>query len=196
MNKLNISAFHAFTIKYSGISNRITTEIQVSDAYDPTSPPDSPYSHHKTTALWDTGATKSVVTRATVNALSLSSVGSTIVNHAGGSSQSNTYLVNILLPNNVGVAGVLVSECEDIAGNFGAIVGMDIICQGDLSLTNSNGQTWMTFRIPSIHAIDYVAEANKLTFSGIGRNDPCPCGKKDGSGKSVKFKRCHGLIIQ
>jgi len=26
----------------------------------------------------------------------------------------------------------------------------------------------------------------------IGRNDPCPCGAKDASGKPVKFKRCHG----
>ncbi len=26
----------------------------------------------------------------------------------------------------------------------------------------------------------------------IGRNDPCPCGARDASGKPVKFKKCHG----
>ncbi|MBI3616408.1 MAG: preprotein translocase subunit SecA [Candidatus Omnitrophica bacterium] len=26
----------------------------------------------------------------------------------------------------------------------------------------------------------------------VGRNDPCPCGKVDGEGKPVKYKKCHG----
>ena len=26
----------------------------------------------------------------------------------------------------------------------------------------------------------------------VGRNDPCPCGKLDGAGKPIKYKKCHG----
>jgi len=32
-------------------------------------------------------------------------------------------VVNLILPNKVGFAGVLVSECPDVVGDFGAIVG-------------------------------------------------------------------------
>jgi preprotein translocase subunit SecA len=28
--------------------------------------------------------------------------------------------------------------------------------------------------------------------SKVGRNDPCPCGAKDASGKPIKYKKCHG----
>jgi uncharacterized protein YecA (UPF0149 family) len=26
-----------------------------------------------------------------------------------------------------------------------------------------------------------------------GRNDPCPCGKKDANGRNIKYKKCCGL---
>jgi hypothetical protein len=94
----------------------------------------------------------------------------------------------------VGVAGVLVSEFpQAIPGGFEAIIGMDVICLGDFSITNARGQTWMSFRMPPCEHIDYVADANRIRFSGTGRNAPCPCGKKDDSGKPVKYKRCHGV---
>ncbi len=68
---------------------------------------------------------------------------------------------------------------------------MDIMGAGDLSLTNHNGQTWFTFRLPSIGTHDYVEEFNARkpftrSQAKIGRNDPCPCG----SGK--KYKKCCG----
>lgn len=184
--------FRAFTIIYNGIADRIITQVKISQAFEPSRPPTPLPFHCETQALWDTGATRSVITRATKDALGLVPVGATMVNHAGGSSQANTYLVNFVLPNNVGVVGVLVSECPDIAGSFGAIIGMDIITKGDISITNVHRQTWMTFRTPSIDTIDYVAEANKIKFASVGRNDPCPCGKKDSSGRRIKFKKCCG----
>jgi len=87
---------------------------------------------------------------------------------------------------------VVVTECEEIA-HFGFILGMEIIARGDLSITNYDNQTWVSFRVPSLAGIDYVQEFNKLQFAGVGRNDPCPCGKQDANGKVIKFKRCHGL---
>ncbi len=188
----DIPAFHAFTIKHNVRVNRIVTPVKLSKAFIPDNSSQSPYPPIDTTALWDTGATKSVITKATIDRLGLIPVGTTIVNHAGGSSESNTYLINVVLPNNVGVAGVLVNACENIVGDFGVIIGMDIITKGDLSITNTNDQTCMTFRTPSIGTTDYVAEANKINYAGIGRNAPCPCGKKDEHGKPVKFKYCHG----
>lgn len=181
--------YHAFTQKYPGLTNRIITPVHVAAAFDPTNPPSNP-KFITTAALWDTGATQSVVTEATAKTLGLVTTGKSLVHHAGGKGHYNTYLVNFLLPNQVGVSGVLVSECPDVVGPFGAIIGMDIIMGGDLAITNHNGQSWVTFRYPSQGGVDYVAEHNALpqqAISGkVGRNQQCPCG----SGK--KYKKCHG----
>ncbi|SRR6266567_1460326 len=182
--------FHAFTQKYPGITNRIITTIYVAAAFDPAKPPANP-KFHPTSALWDTGASQSVIAESTAKTLGLVTTGKSLVHHAGGKVMANTYVVNIGLPNQVGVHGVLVSECPDPEHNqFGAIIGMDTITMGDLSVTNLNGSTWVTFRLPSIASVDYVAESQKLTQQAVspkvGRNQPCPCG----SGK--KYKKCHG----
>lgn len=145
----------------------------------------------RTTALWDTGATKSVITRATAELLKLVKVGEVQVHHAGGISTSPTYIVNFLLPNKVGIVGLQVTECEDTGGNFGAIIGMDVIASGDFSITNVDGKTCMSFRLPSIETVDYVLAANNIIYANVGRNDPCPCGKTKKNGKPMKFKDCH-----
>ncbi len=188
--------FQAFTAKFSGRADRIITAVSVSQAFDPRKPPTPLPRESNTTALWDTGASKSVISVDLAKSLALVPVGKAQVNHAAGSVLSPTHLVNFKLPNQVGIAGALVTEfSKSLAGGFDAIVGMDIITIGDLSITNVAGTTWVSFRTLSCVAIDYVAEANRLRFAGVGRNDPCPCGKTDPKGKRVKFKRCHGLSL-
>src|SRR5664279_114133 len=118
--------FQAFTITFKGTADRIITNVHLSVAFDPANPPNPTPPMLPTTALWDTGATRSVISSAMVGALGLNPTGTTNVNHAGGASLSNTYVVNFGLPNQVAVAGVLVTEFAAIAGGFGAIVGMDI----------------------------------------------------------------------
>lgn len=110
--------------------------------------------------------------------------------HAAGTTQSPTYLVNFGLPNRLLISGVLVSEFTSSAGQFEAIVGMDVITSGDLSLTHVGGKSCMSFRIPSIAENDFVRESNRRLFLGVGRNDPCPCGAKR-DGRPLKYKHCH-----
>lgn len=156
--------YMAFTQKYQGMTNRIVVPLGITPAFSPNDHPDGniPYVVTEKNALWDTGATASVLTKATVKELNLIPVGTTMVNHAGGSNTSNTYLVNFYLPNRVAIAGVLVTECDDIAGDFGAIIGMDIIAKGDFSITNVDRKTCISFRIPSMESIDYVEQHNRL----------------------------------
>lgn len=184
--------FHAFTVKHNGISQRILIPVRILPAFDPQDPPHPLPNAYETPALWDTGATNSMITPKTAETLGLIPVGIAEINHAGGCSQVSAYLVNLILPNGVGVPGVQVSVCVAPVTDFGAIIGMDIIAGGDMSITNVAGQTWMSFRTPSIQAIDYVSEANRLKFAGTARNAPCPCGKQGSDGKAVKYKNCHG----
>ncbi len=196
--------FHAFTVKYTGITNRITTEVLLFPAFDPKQYPNGPpFKPFKTIALWDTGATNSVITANTAKALNLVSIGLTKMKHADAEVDCNSYLVNIFLPNRVGIPGIRVIECQNDNSGFGAIIGMDIITSGDISITNVNGKTIMTFRIPSIKTIDYVDEAETIkrnaklkTISNIAKlvspNKPCPCGKKSKSGRRLKYRECCG----
>lgn len=187
------SSFNAFTANYDGLANRIITEIKLSQVFDPRNPPIPLPPAITTTALWDTGATKSVITPSVAKDLGVVAVNKTTMISAHGSAECNVYLVNLYLPNKVALPGVLVCECADTA-HFGVIIGMDVICRGDFSITNVNGKTSVSFRIPSIAAIDYVQEAQdsdteqlrKVIIPHVGRNDPCPCK----SGK--KYKKCHG----
>mgnify|MGYP003298516742 CR=1 FL=1 len=41
------------------------------------------------------------------------------------------------------------------------LIGMDVIRYGDFTISNYNGKTKMSFRIPSIQETDYVEEARK-----------------------------------
>jgi len=93
--------------------------------------------------------------------------------------------VNFGLPNGVLVAGILATEFPASHTQFSAIIGMDVICLGDFAITNANGRSTISFRVPACEEIDYVLEAHRLTFRGTPRNAPCPWG----SGK--KFKHCH-----
>lgn len=107
---------------------------------------------------------------------------------ASGESYQNTYLVNVLLANKVEVYQLRVTEGV-ISGPAEVLIGMDIIGSGDFAVTNKDGKTVFTFRIPSVERIDFVKNPYKekpiqaiQAIQKIGRNEPCPCG----SGKKYK----------
>jgi preprotein translocase subunit SecA len=68
------------------------------------------------------------------------------------------------------------------------LIGMDIIARGDFAVTNYDGKTVFSFRMPSVEQIDFVEQLRKgqpaRVPPKVGRNAPCPCG----SGK--KYKNC------
>jgi len=100
---------------------------------------------------------------------------------------TNTYMVNIWLPNKVVFGELRVTEGK-LSGETEVLIGMDIISSGDFAVTNYDGKTVFTFRFPSAECIDFVKKIRQQSMlkglNKIGRNDPCPCG----SGK--KYKHC------
>ncbi|RZK01475.1 MAG: hypothetical protein EOO43_24520, partial [Flavobacterium sp.] len=139
-----------------------------------------------------------VITDKVVKQLGLIATGMSVVSTANGTVNQPTYIVDIQLPNNVTIKDVTVTGVAALSGNCDVLIGMDIINIGDFSITNNNGVTCMSFRIPSSHEIDYVknptwkhgqqanTQKNTDKFANVSRNAPCPCD----SGK--KFKHCHG----
>ena len=153
--------FSALTINAPGLLNRICSEVGICTAFDPERPPSVLPQVHKVTGLWDTGASKSAISPSVVERIGAHPVGSTRVSTAGGEKAATTYMVNMILPNQVGFSGVLVARLQDMVG-FDTIIGMDIITAGDFAITNMRGRTCVTYRFPSVKRLDFVEEANEI----------------------------------
>lgn len=150
---------NALTVRSKGISNVIASKVSISMPFIGNPSAQEGFVLKEFVAIWDTGATNSVITKKVVDALNLVPTGQTEVHTAGGAHLMNTYLVNITLPGNVMIQGVRVTEAN-IADGVDVLIGMDIITMGDFSVTNFEGKTVMSFRMPSCCEIDFVPEAN------------------------------------
>ena len=193
----NRPPIRVFTTSFNGLAREIINDCGVSLPFDGRlSPNDNPPKIHPVKALWDTGATGSAITPKVAKLLGLIPSTKANVQHADGISLQNVYYVNIYLPNKVIVPFVKVTECKNIIGKFGIIIGMDIISLGDFAITNVGYKTTFSFRMPSLKTIDYVKEFNDtyhkpiIAEKKLGRNDPCYCGS------GLKFKNCHGKKTQ
>lgn len=118
-------------------------------------------------ALWDTGATTSCISEYVVKKLALVPTGRINIATPSSVSERNTYLVDIILPNNFKVCDLMVVDSEIGAQNIGMLIGMDIIMQGDFSVSNYNKQTVFTFRVPSEEKTDYVKEMRIANVVGL-----------------------------
>ena len=90
----------AFTTSYTGRTNVLKNEVQISQAFDPLSAPKLP-KLKKFIAIWDTGATSSVITQKVASDCGLKPIGMAKVHHAKGETTTPVYLASIFLPNKV-----------------------------------------------------------------------------------------------
>jgi predicted aspartyl protease len=150
---------NSFTCKYKGRTYQLITECKVCKAFNPSAHTGNYPELVTFNALWDTGATGTVITKKVAEALGILPTGQSLVHHANGSDIVNTYIVNIMLPNNVGIPEVDVTE-GDLTG-FDILIGMNIIQYGDFSVSCKNGNTVFSFQLPSTRELDFVSEHKK-----------------------------------
>ena len=185
-----------FTTTFNARARVLITPARVFPAFDPSKTSKHP-SGFEVQAIWDTGATHTVITASLAKKCGLKPISIAEVYNAGDKKpkRAHVYMINLHLPSNVGFSSLRVTE-GILRGEPEMLIGMDIISQGDFAVTNKDGKTVMSFRIPSIQRIDFVKNepptpgvvSNKKLTAGpkVGRNAPCPCG----SGK--KYKNCCG----
>jgi len=162
--------FHAITSKArNGKLREIRTDVEIFVSRDIAKLFNVPRNSFKTQALWDTGATNTVISEKVATQLGLVPTGKTTCNAVNQQYQADTYIVDIGLPNKLMINGVQVTAGKNL-GNFDLLIGMDIITLGDMAITNSNGITWFSFRYPPDPLrIDYVERANEIMNKQIRR---------------------------
>ena len=155
--------FQAFTIKYNGITNVLFSEVGISEAHDLKDQSKTP-EVVTVRAIWDTGATCTVITKKLAEKIGLVPTGKTNITVVGGNNSTleNTYIVNVYLPNKVCMIFVRIVEVSGLTGDAEVLIGMDIIGSGDFSIFQENGKTIMTYRYPSIGGTDFVVEAGNI----------------------------------
>lgn len=170
---------HAFTTRYRGRTRVIFSKVGVCLPLTKQEAENGSVKLKDYTAIWDTGATNSCITKKVAADLNLQPTGIAEVRHADGKSSVNTYLVNISLPNKIMVGQVRVTEVQLISdanipddNQPQLLIGMDIIGMGDFAVTHANGNSAFSFRIPSVEEIDFVPESddNNIRETGVNRH--------------------------
>ncbi|MDR3165583.1 MAG: SEC-C domain-containing protein [Synergistaceae bacterium] len=179
---LSSDQVRCFTSRYNSRSNVLANEVKIQEWDNP----ESKARIVTATALWDTGATNTVMRPEVIAQLGISPFSYTRISTPSGNKDCGQYYINVDLPNEVRIRRI--PAIEAIPSNCDVLIGMDIIGLGDFAVTNHDGKTAFSFRMPSIQEIDFAGYTYRpvKTVDEPGRNDPCPCG----SGK--KYKRCCG----
>lgn len=99
-----------------------------------------------------------MITEAVSDRCGLAATGIAQVHGVHGVKATETYLVNIVLPDKVVFTALRVTKGEIRDADI--LIGMDIINKGDFSVTNCDGHSQFSYRTPSIEHIDYVAQFN------------------------------------
>ena len=153
MKDLSYPNFSFFSY-YHGLSNRLINLVNIVNPCQPTK-------SVIVNALWDTGAQCSLISMSVVEKLGLTANGKMKIKTPSGEKEFDTYMVDAIIPaeeEGVRFTGIQVAESMIGSQNVDFLVGMNIICMGDFAVSNYNGRTAFTFRMPSMNETNYRAQ--------------------------------------
>lgn len=105
-------------------------------------------------SLWDTGASVTLISARVAKVLGLTSIGkSGVSGYNQGIDVKDTFLVHIGLPTCDIITNIMAMEFD--TDEYDVVIGMDVICNGDMAITNKDDKTTFSFRIPSEQEIDF-----------------------------------------
>ncbi len=147
----------AFTTQFDNKVRVLKTKIGISPYKK--NQPINPQPAAEGLAIWDTGATGTVISPGVASSLNLKPIGKRPIAGVTGQSQANEYIVNLFLPNRVQLRGVPVVEADVLGAQV--LIGMDIITMGDFAVTNHGGRTKLSYQMPSTNDVDFVRDIEK-----------------------------------
>lgn len=114
-------------------------------------------------ALWDTGATSTMVTHNIARKMSLPQIDTMKITGVNSMEEkAPVYILDLLIPPNIAVMNTRVA-----AGNIGddidILIGMDIIQMGDFNISNAGGKTKFSWCVPPHdNPVNLVEKSNKV----------------------------------
>lgn len=110
-----------------------------------------------THAIWDTGATISAVTQKVSAELSLEPISFVRSRGVFGERTVKVFRTQLSFEHTDTVLETLMIGCDELSADptedIGALIGMDVIRQGDFVISNFADATTMCFRLPSMEQI-------------------------------------------
>jgi large-conductance mechanosensitive channel len=116
-------------------------------------------------AVWDTGATRTVISNSLQNQLGLFPVRKVMAMGVNSIIQADMTEISIRLTDGIIMPNIEVVVSELNSGSCQILIGMDIISLGDFSISNANGETVFSFVVPPfqdrVDLFDKANEANR-----------------------------------
>lgn len=134
-----------FTEKYKSIQRKLINSAVV----------ESEKEHVPVKAQWDTGATGTCISKELASKLKLIPTGLVNVHTPSGIGTMNKYMINLVLNNEVRFVNLSVMDSEIGKQGIDVLIGMDIISNGDFAVSNYDGKTYFSFRLPSQEHVEY-----------------------------------------
>jgi hypothetical protein len=146
---------YAFDAEFPTVVRELVTDVSIFP---------SPNSQGiKTYAVWDTGATHSVLSPKIANNLQLIPIDSSLVSGINHSQYADIVIASIGLANGLLLPDIRFSVC-DIPGTD-VLIGMDIIMMGDFAISNGDGKTLFSFAIPPFkNKVSYTEKADSINI--------------------------------
>ena len=143
------TAWRSFTVNFHKLVNEIKLPVGVGKPVG---------TLHRFTAVWDTGATSTVISKKVVEVLGLEDIIDQVDTYsADGAGKADAYYVDVQLLNGVQFSSLKVIQ---MGTRDDLLIGMDIIGAGDFCLTNVGGETVLTFESPPYYRYDFVKQIN------------------------------------
>ena len=142
---MNTKLLSVFTEKYTKINNRLLNKVVLSanGVVD------------QALAQWDTGATNTCISEEIAKRYNLKPVSMVQSKTPSGTLIAPTYFIDIILNNEVIFKNWSVMGSKIGSQGIDVLIGMDIISKGDFAISNFNGKTQFSFRLPSQEDVDY-----------------------------------------
>ena len=115
-------------------------------------------------AVWDTGASRSLIDKKIVKDLDLKPIGTATAQHYKDKKSTNVYKVDIIIPNTrekreAVIEDLKVAEEENFSGDV--IIGMDLIQSFDIAITHTEEIINFSIRKPLNQTIDFELYRNE-----------------------------------
>jgi predicted aspartyl protease len=103
-------------------------------------------------AIWDTGATSSMISASMARKLQLNPIGTIQIAGVHGVANAKVYNIDIIFQNGFTIKNIKVSEASNFGG-FDLLVGMDIIKRGVFLIDGTDGKLKVLFQFPADSSI-------------------------------------------